>query len=65
MFPPEALLVTAAYGHLEHALGGGDGATVPLGRRELFGGISFTNICRNSKKAQAVSHTHTHTYITA
>lgn len=43
--PPAALLVTAAYGHLECALGGGDGATAPF----LFWVILFTGICENSR----------------
>lgn len=49
MLPSEALLVTAAYGHLERALGGGDGMIVPFRRCKFFRGILFTNICKKKK----------------
>lgn len=45
MLPPAALLVAAAYGHLERALGGGDGTIVPFGRGKLFRSILFMNVC--------------------
>jgi len=42
--PPEALLVAAAYGHLEQALVGADWTIVPLRSRKLYRGILLARI---------------------